>query len=591
MTDATPRPTPSRKTSRWLVLGFLAFVLLAGGLAFACTSVLPWHTSEPKLADQPENPQPSGPALFAQWPKDTKPDAAILLSGQTFGYIQPCGCSRPQYGGLERRANFLASLKAKGWPVAGIDLGDVYPAKGPVREQSELKYATAMTALREMGYVAVGLGQTEFTAGTLNVLAQYSLQKEQRPYVLAGNLVGLANGKPVPRETFFPAAQPGGRPLIGLAEVAEIGGVPVGIVGVIGKELAADASKADSLIDFLDVKETLGKAVAVLAADPKKPRFSVLMYQGSTEHARLIARDWPQFQVILCQADDPEPPQFPEVVDQPGGGKTLIVQVGHKGRYVGLLGLFKKPDGSFDVKYQLVSLGEEYLTPENDAAAEKANIALPLLEDYAKQVKDRNFLAKVPQVPHPAQIQAAELNLSFVGSDRCMACHAGEFLKWKDTPHSHALEALEKVAKRPGLRDFDGECLVCHTVGLGYKTGFVSKEKTPHLTHVGCESCHGPGSGHVSAPTNADLLKLMSPWKQEKTDRLPDVAMMDKLAKLSPLDRGSVAIPPVQQRVMNNVSSACMKCHDSENDPHFDILKYWPKIVHGPAPKAEPPKK
>jgi hypothetical protein len=24
----------------------------------------------------------------------------------------------------------------------------------------------------------------------------------------------------------------------------------------------------------------------------------------------------------------------------------------------------------------------------------------------------------------------------------------------------------------------------------------------------------------------------------------------------------------------------CAKCHDHENDPHFDLYTYWPKIFH-----------
>jgi hypothetical protein len=45
--------------------------------------------------------------------------------------------------------------------------------------------------------------------------------------------------------------------------------------------------------------------------------------------------------------------------------------------------------------YQLVPLGEEFLTQETPEA-EKANAVLPLLEEYARQVKDRDFLAKIP---------------------------------------------------------------------------------------------------------------------------------------------------------------------------------------------------
>jgi hypothetical protein len=24
----------------------------------------------------------------------------------------------------------------------------------------------------------------------------------------------------------------------------------------------------------------------------------------------------------------------------------------------------------------------------------------------------------------------------------------------------------------------------------------------------------------------------------------------------------------------------CAKCHDHENDPHFDLYTYWPKVYH-----------
>src|SRR5689334_7347867 len=36
--------------------------------------------------------------LFFGWPK---PDFALVLSAQMHGYLGPCGCSDPQYGGLE----------------------------------------------------------------------------------------------------------------------------------------------------------------------------------------------------------------------------------------------------------------------------------------------------------------------------------------------------------------------------------------------------------------------------------------------------------------------------------------------------------
>lgn len=597
MAERTTQPAARGTGSTWRIFGAAALVVLAAGLVYGGAAKFCHREAGDRVdpADKAEPVGPGGVPLFDKW---GTPEAAVVLSGETFGFLQPCGCSRPQMGGFERRANFLNGLKAKGWPVAGVDLGDLYPAKGPVSEQMLMKYAIAMHALRDMGYVAVGIGKTEYTAGVHNVISQYALQKERPPYTLGGNLVGVGtvDGRkvPIPRETFFPAPPGGTRPTVGLAEVAEIGGVPVGIVGVTGPSLAREAVKLDGSIDFEGNKDVLAIAVEALRNHPKKPPLNILLYQGTVDEAKKVADDWPQFHVILCQTEDSEPPQFPirhAGKNHPAGEQTLLIQVGHKGRYVGVLGMFKKPGGGVELKYQLVPLGEEYVTP-NDPAAEKANKVLPLLEDYARQVKDRNLMAKVPRLPHFAQIQAANLNLSYVGSEKCAGCHAGEFKKWQDTPHSHALEALEKKATRPGLRNFDGECVVCHTVGFDYRTGYETAEKTPQLKHVGCESCHGPGSGHVSAPRNADLLKLMSPWKPDKADKLPDVPTMDKLAKLNPAERGQVVIPAAQQRVINGVSQACMRCHDAENDPHFDLFKYWPKVNHsGLAKGGQPPGK
>ncbi|MBA4065946.1 MAG: hypothetical protein C0501_19955 [Isosphaera sp.] len=581
---APTSPPPSRRAAALRAGGVIGLAVLVLGLATlgACGWNRGAPSPEPGPPEQPKDPVVGGLPLFHGWPKDAKPAAVVVLSGQTFGYVQPCGCSRPQMGGLERRAVFVKSLRDKGWPVVGADLGDVYPPKSAVEEQGKLKYRLAMDALREMGYVAVGVGKAEFPVpgGIDQVLGEYALQKEQPPFLLAGNLLGVAGGQPQAREDRFPKPPGAARPMVGLAEVADAGGTPVGVVGVIGKSTTEDIKKVDPSVTFDDNREVLKKAVAALDAHPKKPRLNVLLFQGTADEAKKVAADWPQFAVVLCQAEDPEPPQFPQAVDGPGGRKTLVVQVGHKGRYVGVVGAFAKPDGGFDLRYQLVPLGEEYVTAGPEEAARKANPVLPLFDAYAAAVRDRNFLGKVVKEPHPSQLQEDKLNISYVGSERCQGCHAGEHARWKGTAHSHALDALEKVAKRPTLRNFDGECVRCHVVGLNYRTGYEDQKTTPHLAHVGCESCHGPGSGHAADPRAANLLALQSPWKAKPGDRLPPVGKMKEIAALPAFERGRVALKPEEQRVINAVSAMCARCHDAENDPHFDIFTYWPKVDH-----------
>ncbi len=555
---------------------------------------------------KPKETLVGGQPLFAGWPNQ-KPDAVIVFSGQTFGYLQPCGCSRPQTGGLERRAVLIKSLEAKGWPVAGVDLGDLAADKPTsyrpsLAEQTKLKYVATMNALRDMGYLGVGVGRNELQADLFNLLASYALQKEQRPFTLAGNAVGLQKGpdgksvvKLIPREEMFFAGK-GKRPLIEAVEVGKVGEVLVGVVGVVGKQLAEENEKQNwtPIIGFPNAKKAIESAVASLAR--QKTQLNVLIYQGPINDAAKVATDFPQFQAIICLSATDLPPLRPIAIKRKDGLETQIIQVGHRGQHVGVLGAFAKPGGGFDFKYQLVPLGEEFITPGTDRAAIRSNKALQALEAYAKAVKAANLLPQYPRVSSPEQIRAASLkpavNLSYVGTEVCKRCHAAEYAKWAQHPHSHAMATLEDIATRPSLRQFDGECVVCHTVGFNYKTGYVDDTKTKHLRDVGCENCHGPGSGHAADPQSRDLHALMTPWKQPGATHLPDAKFMQEMADTPPQDRGKKAIPAAQVLVMRRVEAMCMQCHDHEADPRFDLYKAWPKVNHsGLAKPGAQPKK
>ena len=89
-------------------------------------------------------------------------------------------------------------------------------------------------------------------------------------------------------------------------------------------------------------------------------------------------------------------------------------------------------------------------------------------------MKNQNLLAKFRERPlqHPAQVQLPDAKLTYVGSEACKACHPNESKQYETTKHSHAYDALVKYAKRPSNRQFDGECVVCHTVGFEYVGGY-----------------------------------------------------------------------------------------------------------------------
>src|SRR5947199_1556928 len=106
----------------------LTTVGLCGLSALAVTALVACVLKSPEREPAPKPAQEMPPRLFQGW---DKPDLALVLSAEQHGYLLPCGCSRPQVGGLERRHNFLQLLRGKGWPVAAVDLGDIPQHEGP----------------------------------------------------------------------------------------------------------------------------------------------------------------------------------------------------------------------------------------------------------------------------------------------------------------------------------------------------------------------------------------------------------------------------------------------------------------------------
>src|SRR5262245_18285790 len=114
---------------------------------------------------------------------------------------------------------------------------------------------------------------------------------------------------------------------------------------------------------------------------------------------------------------------------------------------------------------------------------------MALMEEYSNEVQRRNFLAEYLRPKHPVQL--AVPNSAYVGSDTCKKCHKAEHKLWAASGHAHAYKTLED-ARRPSLRQFDGECIVCHTIGFAHPGGYADPAKKADPAHnlkllnVGC---------------------------------------------------------------------------------------------------------
>ncbi len=101
----------------WAVLGYVG-----------CTSRSPSPTAAISPAQTTPGPGSASPAgsaaksqkVLANW---VNPAAVLVISGQDDGYMEPCGCSAEQIGGLIRRYDFIDRLHDRKWPTAQIHLG------------------------------------------------------------------------------------------------------------------------------------------------------------------------------------------------------------------------------------------------------------------------------------------------------------------------------------------------------------------------------------------------------------------------------------------------------------------------------------
>ena len=304
------------------LVGVAALALFAG-LGGSCLAR--WMREQPAAA-KPVEPWGKLAGSLEAW---GKPDLTLVLTGEQHGYILPCGCSKPQVGGLERRQNFLRALKSRGWPVAAFDLGDIPQKGGPVNlgnEQGLIKYRYSMMALKEMGFHAVGFGTYEAGVGLFKVLGEYALN-ETKPKVITANLKDAADLFPEQTAAW---------------EKVAVEGQPwkVGVTSVTGLRVAGAIK--DPQVKFTPAIDALGKVRAEMDAAGIELR--VLLYEGyhtkaekgqEPREVEAVARAFPEFQVILALSEEDEPSSQPVRIAHADGGETVVVRVGHKGKHLG----------------------------------------------------------------------------------------------------------------------------------------------------------------------------------------------------------------------------------------------------------------
>lgn len=458
-----------------------------------------------------------GPEDFSTWPA---PDAVLFITGDQHGYIEPCGCTglEKQKGGVARRYTFMNQLRDMGWNLIPIDAGNQIRRIG---QQAAIKFEKSSSALTQMKYQAVGFGPGDLRLGAGDLIAHTYADSPENAMYVSANLV-LLDPELLPTH-----------------KLVRQGEWNIGLTSI----LDPDALEA-GLGSDVTIKPIKSAAAAVLKEmNAAGANFRVLTFFGDEQVAKQLMVDVPGFDVIVVSGGYGEPTYQPQSIE---GSQTKVIVTGNKGMFVGLVGLYQNQP----MKYARVPLTSEY----KDAPEMRK-----LMAEYQQQLEQLGLsgLGLTP-TPHSS-------GQTFVGSKKCGECHKTAFEIWEASAHAEATEHIVKPTEGRGdvPRHFDPECLSCHVTGWNpqrytpYESGYLSLEKSAHLTGNGCENCHGPGAGHAEAEAEN------SGVSEERKKSL-------RLAMQLPLERAK---------------ERCMECHDLDNSPDFhdeDAFEdeYWPQVEH-----------
>lgn len=483
--------------------------------------------------------------LFAGW---VNPAAVLVFSGEQHGYLEPCGCTAGQVGGLARRTDLVRVLREDNqWPVAAFDNGGLLRDERAKRPQEGIKLQTTRSAMRLMDYDAQGIGTEElrFGAGSLfDLFSQEQGEGEASPPFVCANI------------TLFEERSDSYS--IGIPEqfrLVDVGGLKVAVTAVVGEDawmsvFPGGLSIADTLFGFEPPGDALERVVPLMQAE--QPDVLVLLSHSNLDGSRDLAAQFPVFDVVVTAGGPEDGRRDPGLV-----GETMVLEVGQKGKAAGVLGVFPQSDEN-RLRFELVELNRERFAHDRRMHE--------LFEQYVERLNARHPELQESLGPHPSGSE-------YVGADACQQCHESEYEIWKDSLHAIAFESL--TTGRPDdedddiliVRTRDPECITCHATGWDpllfgrFDSAFVDMESTPKLAGSQCENCHGPASKHVA-------LEL----EHEKEGGDPGPVVLKERYDLH-----------VDLEVAR--TNLCVQCHDLDNSPTFDtddrpFEDWWAEIEH-----------
>ena len=329
---------------------------------------------------------------------------AIAWNYDTSGYLETCGCSSHQLGGIARRATKLTELRQQ-QDVLAIEGAHFIETSG---EFQLFKGETVVRALNAMDYSAVVLGAREAQHGAeaLRQLADLAVMP-----ALCANLE--VDGKPWDER----------------ATAVTISGVRVGITAVTQPEFASFALPDG--VRFTDPRAALDAELLELK---RRSDLIVVCLEGETTWVHQLAQDYRSQAHLFLSGIRQEPSaNLHWEADPPLLNNYLY------GKYMGFVTVDPLPDG-----YQLAGTTINL----DDDIADDAAITQILDNDYKAQLKDRFF-----------STTKVDLTQIYLPPDSCEPCHEEAYAAYAASGHADAMATLHEVDQL-----YNPDCMRCHVV-------------------------------------------------------------------------------------------------------------------------------
>ena len=382
--------------------------------------------------------QPSRPSVEA---RRGSRGVALIVAGDTAGWIVPCGCAANQSGGLPRRGTYVRNVRRD----RAVILADAGGAPGGTSRYDRAKFEAILDGEHAMGVAAHNLGGPEAALG-----AEYLREVARRMAIpfLSANLRDGSGAL---------VAEP--------LRIIEAGGMRVALVGVLSPRFARDGLRLriDEPRDAILNASKAGKFDALI----------VLAYLPEAE-LRALAAELPEADAVIGGPTG-------QSIAPTKVGPTWLAAATNKGKYLVAL---EAADRSWTGRVD--ELGPDIADdPDQRRNLDRFRAELARLDLPADQT---GFLTPLPpDLPDGYQV---------AGTDSCRACHTADCHAWDESHHAHAWRTLEARGEH-----VDPDCQRCHTTGYGLPGGFRSARGSLDGTAVGCESCHGPARAHVLRTT------------------------------------------------------------------------------------------